>query len=149
MAAMLDRPFPFRAGPTTMRGMQRDAGLSLRERNGIVRVRVWWPLPGCAESPPVLVFLSCGDTAPEAADALCRSLCTDRCLVVLSVRTAALDTATTALEWAADHAIELEADPGTVFVGGVGSGAVLASRVAAGARENGWPELAGEVLLER
>ena len=59
-----------------------------------------------------------------------------------------LDTATTALEWAADHAIQLEADPGAVLVGGIGEGADLAARVAAGARENGWPELVGEVLLQ-
>jgi alpha/beta hydrolase fold len=127
--------------------MQRDAELSLRERNGIVRVRVNWPAPGCAEHPPVLVFLSGDDTPAEAADARCRELSTDHCLVVLSVRTAAFDTATTALEWAADHAAQLEADPGAVLVGGIGEGADLAARVAAGARENGWPELAGEVLL--
>jgi len=129
--------------------MQRDAGLSLRERNGIVRVRVNWPAPGCPEPLPILVFLSGEDTAAEAVDALCRELSADGCAVVLSVRTAALDTATTALEWAADHATQLEADPGRVLVGGIGTGAGLAAEVAAGAREAGWPELAGEVLIDR
>jgi hypothetical protein len=148
MTAMLDRPFLFSAAPSTMPVMQRDAGLSLRERNGIVRIRVNWPAPGCAETPPVLVFLSGADTPAESVDARCRALSADHCLVVLSVRTDAFDTATTALEWAADHATQLDADPGAVLVGGIGEGADLAARVAAGARENGWPELAGEVLLD-
>ena len=148
MTAMLDRPFPFPRGPTTMPVMQRDADLSLRERNGIVRVRVNWPTPDCAKPAPVLVFLSGDDTLTEAVGAGCRELSADHCLVVLSVRTAGIDTATTALEWAADHAVQLEADPGAVLVGGIGEGADLAARVAAGARANGWPELVGEVLLE-
>jgi acetyl esterase len=148
MTAMLDRPFPFSAGPTTMPVMQRDAELSLRERNGIVRVRVNWPTPDCPKPAPVLVFLSGDDTAAEAVDARCRELSADHCVVVLSVRTAAVDTATTALEWAADHAAQLEADPDAVLVGGIGEGADLAARVAATARENGWPELVGEVLLQ-
>lgn len=148
MTVMLDRPFPFSAGPSTMPLMHRDAELSLRERNGIVRVRVNWPAPGCAEAPPVLVFLSGDDTPAEAVDSCCRALSADHCLVVLSVRTGAFDTATTALEWAADHATQLDADPGAVLVGGIGEGADLAARVAAGARENGWPELVGEVLLQ-
>ena len=67
---------------------------------------------------------------------------------MLSVRTRAFDTAATALEWAADHASQLDADPGAVLVGGIGEGADLAARVAAGARESGWPELVGEVLLQ-
>jgi hypothetical protein len=148
MTAMLDRPFPFWGGPSTIQGMQRDADLSLRERNGIVRVRVNWPTPDCPKPAPVLVFLSGDDTLAEAVDARCRELSADHCLVVLSVRTAAVVTATTALEWAADHATQLDADPGAVLVGGIGEGADLAARVAAGARENGWPELVGEVLLQ-
>lgn len=132
-----------------MAAMHGDAGLSLRERNGIVRVRVSWPAPGCAAPFPIVVFLSAADTAPEAVDALCRELCDSRCVVVLSVRTAALDTATTALEWAADHATQLEADPDRVLIGGIGSGAELAVEVAAGASEAGWPELAGQVLIDR
>ena len=148
MTAMLDRPFPFSAGPSTMPDMQRDADLSLRERNGIVRVRVNWPTPDCPKPAPVLVFLSGDDTPAEAVDTRCRELSADHCLVVLSVRTRAFDTATTALEWAADHATQLDADPGAVLVGGIGEGADLAARVAARARENGWPELVGEVLLQ-
>ena len=107
--------------------MQRDADLSLRERNGIVRVRVNWPTPDCPKPAPVLVFLSGDDTRAEAVDVRCRELSADHCLVVLSVRTDAFDTARTALEWAADHATQLDADPDAVLVGGIGEGADLAA----------------------
>jgi hypothetical protein len=144
MAAMSDRPFPFRARPRTMAAMASDASLVLRERRGLVRVRVNWPPPECGDRHPVLVFLS---TDEEPTDTLCRSLCADACVVVLSVRTGCRDTAVTALEWAADHALQLEADPGRVLLGGAGKGGALAAQVALRARENGWPSLAGDVLL--
>jgi acetyl esterase/lipase len=127
--------------------VHRDASLALRERNGIVRVRVNWPSAGDGETPPVLVFLSDADVRTDTVDRLCRSLCAESHMVVLSVRTACLDTALTAVEWTADHATQLDADPDAVLVGGIGRGSALAASVALSARENGWPELAGQVLL--
>jgi hypothetical protein len=144
MAAMLDRPFPFRRRPTTMLAM-RDASLSLRERSGIVRVRVNWPT--VEEQPPVLAFLSSDDVRTDTVDALCRALSAEAGILVLSVRTDCLDTATTAVEWTADHASQLDADPATVLVGGIGRGGALAAAVALGAHENGWPELRRQVLI--
>jgi hypothetical protein len=124
----------------------RNASLALRERSGIVRVRVNWPAFG-DDRPPVLVFLSSDDVRTDTVDALCRSLCDEAAILVLSVRTDCLDTATTALEWTADHATQLEADPATVLVGGIGAGGALAAAVALGARDNGWPELTRQVLI--
>jgi alpha/beta hydrolase family protein len=147
MTAMHDRPFPFRAPARTMPAMASDASLVLRERRGLVRVRVNWPPPECGDTNPVLVFLSTEDEPTDSVDALCRAICADGCVVVLSVRTACPDTATTALEWAADHAAQLEADPGRVLLGGAGRGGALAAQVALLARENGWPSLAGDVLV--
>jgi hypothetical protein len=144
MAAMLDRPFPFWPGATTMPAM-RDASLALRERNGIVRVRVNWPtLDG---KPPALAFLSSDDVRTDTVDALCRDLCDEAGILVLSVRTDCLDTATTALEWTADHAQQLDADPAAVLVGGIRRGGALAAAVALGARDNGWPDLVRQVLI--
>jgi alpha/beta hydrolase fold len=147
IAAMRDRPFPSAAAPPTMPVMASDASLMLRERRGVVRVRVNWPPPDCGAPNPVLVFLSTDDEPTESVDALCRALCAAACVVVLSVRTSCPDTAATALEWAADHAAQLEADPDTVLLGGVGNGGALAAQVAVDARERGWPVLAGDVLL--
>jgi acetyl esterase/lipase len=127
--------------------VQRDASLALRERNGIVRVRVNWPAATEGEAPPVLVFLSADDPRVETVDALCRGLCAEAGFVVLSVRTACLETARTAVDWTADHAAQLEADPAAVLVGGIGRGAALAATVALGARDAGWPPLARQVLI--
>jgi alpha/beta hydrolase fold len=140
-----------------MAAMTSDASLVLRERRtgraggrdrlGLVRVRVNWPPPECGGRHPVLVFLSTEQEPTETVDALGRALCAEGCVVVLSVRTDCRDTAATALEWAADHAAQLEADPDTVLLGGVGKGGELAAELASATRENGWPALAGEVLL--
>jgi acetyl esterase len=129
-----------------MPAMTSDASLVLRQRRGLVRVRVNWPPPECGACNPVLVFLSTDEEPTDTVDALSRALCAEGCLVVLSVRTACHDTAATALEWAADHAEQLEADPGTVLLGGVGRGGELAARLASSTRANGWPALAGDVL---
>ena len=57
--------FPFRGARGTMAAMavevHRDASLALRERNGIVRVRVNWPAAEAGGLPAVLVFLSDAD----------------------------------------------------------------------------------------
>ena len=123
----------------------RNASLALREQRGIVRVRVNWPTVDA--KPPVLAFLSSDDVRLDTADALCRGLCADAGILVLSVRTACFDTATTTLEWTADHAEQLDADPATVLVGGIGRGGALAAAVALGARDNGWPDLTRQVLI--
>jgi acetyl esterase len=60
---------------------------------------------------------------------------------------AALAEATTALQWAADHADELHADPHKLLVGGEGTGAWLAAAVALEARDDGWPSVAGQLLV--
>jgi len=127
--------------------VQREAALSLREPGGIVRVRVSWPPPGSGDGGPVLVFLSDVDSSPEAVDALCRGLCVEAGMLVLSLRTRAFDAATTALEWTADHAHQLGADPTRLLIGGVGTGGGLAAAVAAHARDLGWPPLTRQVLV--
>jgi acetyl esterase/lipase len=127
--------------PAMATEVKREAELSLRERGGLIDVRVHWPAAPEAERPPVLVFLSDLDSGPEEVSELCRELCAELGIVVLSVRTQALDAATTALEWTADHGAQLGADPGRLLVGGIGAGASLAAAVAQGARDNGWPEV--------
>ena len=70
-------------------------------------------------------------------------------MIVLSVRTACPDTALTALEWTADHARAARRRPGCRARRGHRQGSGLAATVARAARDNGWPELAGQVLLPR
>jgi acetyl esterase/lipase len=87
------------------------------------------------------------DSSAEEVDALCRQLCAEVGLMVLSLRTGAYDAATTALEWTADHARQLGADPETLLVGGIGAGAVVAATLALGARDSGWPALTRQLLV--
>jgi hypothetical protein len=123
----------------------RDASLALREQTGIVRVRVNWPTVD--GKPPVLTFVSSDDVSTDTVDALCRALCVEAGILVLSVRTACLETATTTLEWTADHAEQLDADPATVLVGGIGRGGALAAALALDASDRGWPDLTRQVLI--
>ncbi len=51
------------------------------------------------------------------------------------------------MQWAADHADELHADPGRLLVGGEGPGAWLAAAVALEARDDGWPSVVSQVLV--
>jgi acetyl esterase len=131
--------------------MQRNAKLRLRD----VRAHVSWPEtthPG--KTAALLVLLP--DSGPENAEALCRELCSRAGVVVLlaCVRLApdredptALRDATTALEWAADHAGELYADPERLLIGGVGTGAAIAAALALNARDQRWPAIARQVLI--
>jgi hypothetical protein len=130
----------------------RVADLQLRGRRGPLRTRVHWPpSAGGSVQRPLLVFLPADrdDGLESELSALAR-------VVVLTVTDtrpirlsdpAALVEATTVTQWAADHAAELDADPGRVLVGGEGRGAWLAAAVALQARDDGWPTLARQVLM--
>jgi alpha/beta hydrolase fold len=139
---MPDRPFPFLASASTMPTMptlvQREAELSLRSTGDFVRPRVIWP-PNAPDGSPIALFLWDRDSCFEAADALC----VEGGFVVLALRTAALDLATIALEWAGDHAALLGADPSRLVVAGGG----LAATTTLYARDQGWPPIARQLLF--
>ncbi len=130
----------------------RVADLQLRGRAGPLRTRVHWPpAAGGPVPPPLLVVL------PAAgADDVWATVSALAGVVVLTVTdtrltrladAAALVEATTATQWAADHAAELNADPRRLLVGGEGQGAWLAAAVALQARDDGWPALARQLLV--
>ena len=119
------------ANPSPRPTRQREADLWLRGPNGPVWTRVCWPTAaGRGERTGVVVLLPDLGESDERADALSRDLCNEIGLVVLTIREpvadGALDAATTVLEWAADHAMDLGADPTRLLAGGVGSGQTLA-----------------------
>lgn len=130
----------------------RVADLQLRGRAGPLRTCVHWPpAAGGPGPPPLLVLL------PAAgADDVWATVSALAGVVVLAVTdtrltrmadAAALVEATTATEWAADHAAELDADPRRLVIGGEGQGAWLAAAVALRARDEGWPTLARQLLV--
>lgn len=133
----------------------RIADLRLRGNTRPLPVRVYWPGPGqpTARRAPLLVFCVVG-VAGADAEAISRALSSGTGLVVLSVScdSVSSDTAgprdgTTVLEWAAEHAAELGADPRRLLVAGEGEGAAVAAVVALGAGERGWPVITRQVLI--
>ena len=139
--------------------IRRTADLRLRSRGGPIPVRVRWPgSPVLGSPPPVVVVLAdpSGTTAAMADDALCDELCAGLGALVLRASwtgrrdetpESALERAAGALEWAADHAVELDGDPRRVLVAGRDRAAAAASGLALRARDHGWPHLVGQVLV--
>jgi alpha/beta hydrolase fold len=133
----------------------RIADLQLRGSTSPLPVRVYWPGQAAARPVPLLVFCIVGAGAgaqaetPQAetsqaetsqAEAACRGLSEDPGLVVLAVRClGGAQDGTSVLEWAAEHAAELGADPGRLLVAGQGAGSAVAAAVVSQARAAGWP----------
>jgi acetyl esterase/lipase len=122
----------------------RQADLRLRGAGTLLRPRVSWPRGG--RGTGVLVFLPDPASTSAWSDAFCRASCDEAGFVVLSVADATFEAATTTLEWAADHAPELGADPARLVIAGQGSGAGLAAAAALRARGCEWPALTRQVL---
>jgi acetyl esterase len=101
------------------------------------------------------VLLPGGDAAE--VDALCRGASADVGVVVLSPTSraapdpygAALADALAAVRWAADHAADLDADPGRLLLAGIGVGGRLAAAVARQAQQDGWPAVTYQVSIEQ
>jgi acetyl esterase/lipase len=136
---------------------QRNADLRLRTSAGPLRTRVWWPdtqEPGTAVG--LLLFFADARDGRDTSEAWLRELSSRAGLVIVSVPCAPIPDAviregvrdaTTALGWAADHARELEADPGRLIVGGTGIGAAVAAAVAVDSAAARWPGIARQLLI--
>jgi len=128
---------------------QREADLRLRSSGGPMRTRVWWPAAG-SPGTGLLLFFADGDLpwlrelATGAQTVVVAAPCAPHADAVVR---ASLRDAMTALEWAADHADQLEADPQRLFVGGIRMGAALANAAAAEAGFRGWPVIARQLLI--
>jgi len=133
----------------------RVADLTLRGWSGAVRGQVTWPsgAAGAAEPPPLLL---CFPDAGDRTGRLARALCAAGDVVVLEIglRTpphepspAAFHDAVAALEWAADHGAELDADPARLAVAGDRTGGAVAGAMALHARDNWWPAVERQLLV--
>jgi alpha/beta hydrolase fold len=159
--------FPGDGGAPMMAGMhatrmtaRRSADLLLRSRGGPVTVRIPWPgSPVLGSPPPVVLVLAdpSGTSATiEADEALCEALCSGLGALVLFASwdgrrvdgsRLALERAAGVLEWAADHAGDVDGGPERVVVAGRDAAAAAATVLAVRARDRGWPPLLAQVLL--
>ncbi|QQS23801.1 MAG: alpha/beta hydrolase fold domain-containing protein [Actinomycetota bacterium] len=108
---------------------------------------------------PIVVYFHGGGWligSEVSDDPLCRDLCVRSGLIVVSVNyrhapetrfPGAADDALAAVRWVADHAAQLGGAPGRLAVAGYSAGANLAAVVCQLARDEGGPDIAGQVLL--
>jgi acetyl esterase len=150
------RSFTQPSAPSVLR--IENKALEVRSANGQTSnlpVRLYYPEVNAQENSsqalnpsafPALVYLhgggwTIGDL--DTHDVLCRSLCQQASLVVVSVDyrlgpeskfPAAYDDAVAAFEWAATHAHELNIDPQRMAIGGDSAGGNLAAAACLGLR---------------
>jgi acetyl esterase len=141
--------------------VRRIADMQLRGPKGPLAARAYWPaLHDPVTAPALLVLLPGRDSGGDvdAVDALCRGVCAEIGVVVLSPtyrpvapdpHTAALEDSLATVHWAADHAAELGADPGRLLLAGTGIGGRLAAAVARQARDDGWPAVRRQVAIQQ
>jgi acetyl esterase len=154
---MLGRHFPSTRTAAKLAAMTapRTADLALRGPHGRLRATVQWPTVPGPHTP--LVFFSgswVGAADGELAETLCDAICTAG-VISLRMRSreargyeSAVADATSAIEWVADHAAELDADPARLIVGGDGDAATAVAQAARRLREAGWPPITHLILID-
>jgi acetyl esterase len=135
----------------------RTTDFTIPGPDGPLRTRHYQP--DVAKAAPLLVFFHGGGFVVgdlESHDGLCRMICRDAAIHVLSVdyrlapeykAPAAEDDCIAAYRWALEHAAELGADPSRIAVGGDSAGGTLAALVALRSRDEDIPQPAPQVLL--
>lgn len=124
---------------------------------GAVRLRLYTP-EGSGPFPLMMFFHGSGFVlcSLDTHDGMCRNLAAGIGCVVVSVdyRLApehkfpkGLDDCLAATRWAADHAAELGIDPARIMVAGDSAGGNMAAVTALRLRDEGGPELCGQMLL--
>jgi acetyl esterase/lipase len=142
-------PWRWTIGPMpTNDALHRVADLRLRGA-GPAPVRVRWPA-GAATPTPLAVYLP-GLEVEAGDDELCAELCASVGAVVLCAPwgSCGLERAAGVLEWAADHAHELGADPGRLVLAGSGAGAAACVVLGRRARGRGWPRITHQLVMPR
>jgi acetyl esterase/lipase len=114
----------------------RSAQLRLRGGGGLL---VW---PAAVPSGLMILLVDAGET--ESGERLCRAL--SQALGVIAL-CRGLDDGATAIEWAADHAAQLGAEGARLLLAGVHGGAGVAAALAVRARDDGWPDIARQLLI--
>src|ERR1700761_644336 len=150
-AQFANREFPGLRRPEIATVTSRD----MQTPNGSLGLRVYTPL-GDGPFPLMVFFHGSGFVvcSLDTHDAMCRNLCAGTGCVVVSVDyrlapehkfPAAPDDCLAATRWAVANAAAVDADPGRVFVAGDSAGGNLAAITALRIRDEGGPDLLGQL----
>ena len=128
---------------------ERVADVLLRGPAGRQRARVRWPvaLPAAA-APALVVLLRAEGPLTTGALPLDAALVVAVAVAVLTTAPTSVAEALATVEWAADHATELGADPDRLVVAGEGPSARQALAVARAASAGGWPPIERILLVD-
>lgn len=131
--------------------------IEMHTETGLIEGRLY--RPSTEVELPLLVFFHGGGWMLgdlESHDILCRRLAVAGNGNVLAVNyrlapenkfPSAIDDASAAVDWAFEHAAELQVNPDRIIVAGDSAGGNLAAVVAHERRNNSKPKLAGQILL--
>lgn len=162
-------------GPHVLRDGRRDLQLAIKafgsrepvdsvaERtiegpSGPIPVRIYTPRSGSAPRGLLVYFHGGGFIVGDlyTAGGTCRALANRTGAIVVAVQyrlapehplEAGREDCIAAVEWLAEHAAELGADPDSVAVGGDSAGGMLAAAVAQHVAVRGGPRLAAQILI--
>jgi acetyl esterase len=141
--------------------LQSVEPLSIPAPHGAIPARIYRPrkLRKTNGLAPGLVFFHGGGWVIgnlETHDVVCRKLAEEGELIVISVDyrlapehkfPAAVDDSIIATKWIAAHAAEFGIDSSRLIVGGDSAGGNLAAVVSLAARDDGGPDIAGQLLI--
>lgn len=130
---------------------------TINGRTGEISIRIYRP----SDKPclPVLLFIHGGGWvlfSPATYDPLCTAICSEADCMIVSVGyrlspeskfPVAPDDCMDALQWVLSNASGIGGDPTNVIVCGDSAGGNLAAVTAIRARDEGFPKLAGQVLI--
>ena len=140
--------------------VEKTEDISLTGGEGDVPARVYWPnkTVDCPGELPVIVYFHGGGFAVgsvEIFDDLCCSLANATHSVVVSVEyrlaprfpfPAAIEDGYAAVQWVANNAAQLGADPAKLIIAGDSAGGTISAVVALKALQENGPAIAGQIL---
>jgi alpha/beta hydrolase family protein len=126
--------------------MGRSAQLRLRGGDRPLGAQLVWP---AAASTGIMVLLvDAGEPGATAhGEYVCRSLSETLGVVSLSASCRGHEDGALAIEWTADHAAQLGVSGAGLLLAGLHAGASVAAALAIEACDNGWPDVARQVLI--